>query len=562
MTILFPNMKLPTPWLALALAAGAQAADLSLPFNEEFDDNRHNWSGLGEHDVYASKIEGGKLTYENLSPEALTWRLPVIPLRFPVSGNYEVRARIRLVSSPSARVYGLTLGEDPVKNERSDFVLSDHGTFLVQRIREAGKYDLFAPWTKTPAVKPGEFNEVTVQRVEGRTFYSINGQPVLATSEAILPGNRFGFIVPGGSTLEADFLRLRVLDDKEGGPALRAKLEAAVMDYRIASGPPRTDLIETFDNNARGWRGVTTGDAWSGVLADGVVRCDNKTAATHLLALAHPVNYLGDYDLSLRVRITSTDPLHYVGLVWARSTSTLEGRIFSLSNSATYQLWGHKEDGKADVLLPWRKSSAIKPAEFNTLRVRKLGSMTYFFINNQILADFALGEIDGGFIGLYVGGNAKAEIDEFRVIYPQLNAADRSAEYHSHVVALQTAHRTAALGGRYSVLVAQEAQAAAAGVAIAAAAATVEMPKMSTDRLSAADFREERKMRDRFMLKKVGSVWASLKKPWKISDDSYRFYYFYKRIGKTDFYYEFWATGSGKLVDRDISQIHIVDNPR
>lgn len=557
MTIFFPNMKIPTPWLALVLAAGAPAADLSLPFNEDFDDNRHNWSGLGEHDAYACKIEGGKLTYENLSPEALAWRLPVIPLRFPVSGNYEVRARIRLVSSPSTRVYGLTLGEDPVKNERSDFVLSDHGTFLVQRIREAGKYDLFAPWTKTSAVKPGEFNELTVQRVEGRTFYSVNGQPVLATSEAILPGNRFGFIVPGGSTLEADFLRLRVLDDKEGGPALRAKLEAAVMDYRIASGPPRTDMIETFDNNARGWRGVTTGDAWSGVLVDGVVRCDNKTAATHLLALAHPVNYLGDHDLSMRVRITSTDPMHYVGLVWARSTSTLEGRIFSLSNSATYQLWGHKEDGSLNVALPWRKTSAIKPGEYNSLRVRKLGRTTYVFINNQILADFALGEIDGGFIGLYVGANAKVDIDEFRVTYPQLTAAERESEEKANAVALETAHRTAALGGRYSVLVAREKAVAAQAAADAA------LPKVSTDRLSDADFREERKMRDRFMLKKVGSVWASLKKPWKISDDSYRFYYFYKRIGKTDFYYEFWATDDRKkLVDRDITQVHIVDNPR
>ncbi|MBL9208877.1 MAG: hypothetical protein JNL92_00315, partial [Opitutaceae bacterium] len=123
--------------------------------------------------------------------------------------------------------------------------------------------------------------------------------------------------------------------------------------------------------------------------------------------------------------------------------------------------------------------------------------------------------------------------------------------------ALETAHRTAALGGRYSVLEARE-KAAAAQVA-----ADATLPKVSTDRLSDADFREERKMRDRFMLKKVGSVWASLKKPWKISDDSYRFYYFYKRIGKTDFYYEFWATDDRKkLVDRDITQVHIVDNPR
>lgn len=561
MTILSPNMKIPTPWLALALAAGAPAADLSPPFNEDFDDNRHNWSGLGEHDAYASKIEGGKLTYENLSPEALVWRLQTIPLRFPVSGSYEVRARIRLVSSPSARVYGLTLGEDPVKNERSDFVLSDHGTFLVQRIRAAGKYDLFAPWTKTPAIKPGGFNEVTVQRVEGRTFYSINGQPVLATSEAILPGNRFGFIVPGGSTLEADFLRLRVLDDKEGGPALRAKLEAAVTDYRIASGPPRTDLIETFDNNARGWRGIVVGDTWSGVIADGLVRCDNKTAATHLLALAHPVNYLGDYDLSTRVRITSTDSKHYVGLVWARSTSTLEGRIFSFSNSATYQLWGHKADGSPNVALPWRKTSAIKVAEFNALRVRKRGGTTCVFINDQILADFALGEIDGGYIGLYVGENAKADIDEFRVTYPQLTAAEREAEVKASAVALETAHRAVALGGRYSVLAAREEQVAAAKKVTDKGAQ--QGPKVSTDRLSDADYREERKMRDRFMLKKVGSVWASLKKPWKISEDSYRFYYFYKRIGKTDFYYEFWTTDDRKkLVDRDITQIHIVDNPR
>lgn len=552
MTILYVNMKIPTPWLALVLTAGAAAADLPLPFNEEFDDNRHNWPALGEHDTHSARIEGGKLIYENLSLEASSWRLSTIPLGFRPHDDYEVRARLRLVSGPTARVYGLTMGEDSATATRGDFVLSDQGNFLAQHIRAGGKFDLLVPWTKTAALKPGEFNDLTIQRLAGRTFYSINGQPVAATSEAVLPGNRFGAIIPAGSVVEVDYLRVRALDAKEGGAPLRAKLEAAVMAHRIASGPQRTDLIETFDNNARGWRGIMASDTWSGVLADGVVRCENKTAETHLLALAHPVNYLTDYDLSLRARITSTDPTHYIGLVWARSTSTFAGRILSFSNSATYQLWGHKEDGKPDVALPWRKSSAIKPAEFNTLRVRKLGGTTYVFINNQILADFALGEIDGGFIGLYVGGNAKAEIDDFRLTYPQLTAADRDAEIKSHVVALETAHRTAALGGRYSVLVAQEAR----------AAADAQLPTVSNDRLSAADFREERKMRERFMLKKVGAVWASLKKPWKISDDSYRFYYFYKRIGKTDFYYEFWAGGDGKLVDRDISQIHIVDNPR
>ncbi|MBL9210976.1 MAG: hypothetical protein JNL92_10950, partial [Opitutaceae bacterium] len=473
-------MKIPTPWLALALAAGATAADLPLPFNEEFDDNRHNWPALGEHDTHAARIEGGKLIYENLSLEASSWRLSTIPLGFRPHDDYEIRARLRLVSGPTARVYGLTMGEDTATATRGDFVLSDQGTFLAQHIRAGGKFDLLVPWTKTAALKPGEFNELTIQRLAGRTFYSINGQPVAATSEAVLPGNRFGPIIPAGSVVEVDYLRVRALDAKEGGPALRAKLEAAVMEHRIASGPPRTDMIETFDNNARGWRGITTGDTWSGVLADGVVRCENKSAGNQLLALEHPVNYLADYDLRVRVRFTSTAIEHYVGLAWARSTTTVVGRIFSISIHGTYQVWGHNADGSMNVAVGWRKTSTIKPAEFNTLRVRKLGNMTYVFINNQILADVTLGELDGGFIGLHVGPHAKAEIDEFRVTYPQLTAEERSAEYRSHAVALETAHRTAALGGRYSVLEARE-KAAAAQVA-----ADATLPKVSTDRLSDA----------------------------------------------------------------------------
>jgi hypothetical protein len=561
MTNLTVNMKIPTPWLALALAAGATAADLPLPFNEEFDDNRHNWPALGEHDTHSARIEGGKLIYENLSLEASSWRLPTIPLVFRRHDDYEVRARLRLVSGPTARVYGLTMGEDSATATRGDFVLSDQGSFLAQHIRAGGKFDVWVPWTKTAALKPGEFNDLTIQRLAGRTFYSINGQPVAATSEAVLPGNRFGPIIPAGSIVEVDYLRVRPLDAKEGGAALRAKLEAAVMEHRIASGPPRTDLIETFDDNKRVWRGIMTSDTWSGVLADGVVRCENKSAGNQLLALEHPVNYLADYDLSLRVRITSTASDHYVGLAWARSTTTVVGRIFSISVHGTYQVWGHNSDGSMNVAAGWRKTSTIKPAEFNTLRVRKLGGTTYVFINDQILADLTLDEHEGGFIGLHVGPHAKAEIDEFRVTYPQLTAADREAEMKSHAVALENAHRTQAIGGRYSVLAAREAQ--VAGAKKAADEWAQKGPKVSTDQLSAADFREERKMRDRFMLKKVGSVWASLKKPWKISDDSYRFYYFYKRIGKTDFYYEFWSTDeSKKLVDRDITQIHIVDNPR
>ena len=525
------------------------------PFNEEFDDNKAQWLSNDKGDTWVEKIEGGKFHFENLSAHANSANWRTRPVELPPGNDFEIALRIVMSDGPPDGEAGIIWDYDPGlgTGKRRHFHVSRDGSYRIYHFNGTA-FVGYAVVAKNPKIKLTGENELIIRVIGARAFFLVNGSAIDAIDLDPARGKFIGIVISSGVSVEADHFHVRTLDTAADARVAEArKLEAEARASLIAAGPPLNDFVETFDDNSRNWPYLTEGDGWKARIAGGTLEWENRTKeGKQNTIITQPVNLAADYEIGFRARdLNGGKSLISVSWGFAVGASSLE---FGFT-SAGYYVFSFFNAGVSTNAVPWTQTTLVKPADFNVLKVRKLGRTLFLFINDQVVADAPAFTATGNLLGLGTAYGTTAAFDEVRISYPKLTEQQATAEAGKYLAALKAGHGKPGLG-----IVSSEAR----KEEIRTAQSKKEMQQLEDQRwkLTDADDKQLDKVRRQFSQKKMIALFAAWGRPAKITMEGGAVYYNYKLVGRTQYYYWFQISKTGnKQEDWSISNIVFTDNP-
>lgn len=177
---------------------------------------------------------------------------------------------------------------------------------------------------------------------------------------------------------------------------------------------------DDFTSDTRRWTtGPFDGERASGrqSIAGGVYLWDvNSKSGVHLRGDVEKTGPVGDFYISVEARLADGPSDADYGLVLRRVDSSFY--YFSVAASGDYYSFSVLQNGTWTTLIEWTKTGALSTSEPNRLTVIGEGARFYFFINNELIAEYEDSRLPSGEIGLGIelnnrGDNGVFEFDNF-----------------------------------------------------------------------------------------------------------------------------------------------------
>ena len=181
--------------------------------------------------------------------------------------------------------------------------------------------------------------------------------------------------------------------------------------YGIPAGEKHIAFIDQFEDNRHNW------DMKSSMLRayikDSDFYCETFSAQSDVRKHAVQLNQNGNYELELRLRYVRGSQKSATGLVFGRDARGNE-YTFTFTPEGRYRITRSAE-GRVEELLGWQSYRGINKYSYNTLSVRKLDGVWYFFINREYATRMTARQLFGNDFGFLVGGNMAVEVDYLKI---------------------------------------------------------------------------------------------------------------------------------------------------
>ncbi|MER3328780.1 MAG: hypothetical protein RIF34_04310, partial [Candidatus Kapaibacterium sp.] len=152
-------------------------------------------------------IDEGIYTFSYNSGNNTKFSIELLDIEDLAKSNYTIEMKIKYEDGDEEMPFGMVLNSN---NDADDFYLfsiSDNGFFRIQSYYNDEYHDQKA-WTKSDAVKEGDWNILRVERINYIARYYINGVNVFNDEYFIPNGYWCGFfLTTEGQEIEADYLK-------------------------------------------------------------------------------------------------------------------------------------------------------------------------------------------------------------------------------------------------------------------------------------------------------------------------------------------------------------------
>ena len=175
-------------------------------FEEYFLNNKNNWS---KGDGITSKGFMGSYTYYWQSLESKTKSTSKF-ISIDTSKDFELEAKIRCLSAGKNTILQSFIFGG-VGNKRYYFGFNTEGSFRISKY-DGSKYVAIKDWAESSAIKPNNYNLLTVRKIENTMYFFINEKLVHQCKSLKFYGNKFGFEAASNSKLEIDDLMMSYIE--------------------------------------------------------------------------------------------------------------------------------------------------------------------------------------------------------------------------------------------------------------------------------------------------------------------------------------------------------------
>lgn len=162
---------------------------------------------LEGRDDKEGEIEDGIYTYRYNSGNNTKFSIELLDVEDLSTSNYTIETKIRYEDGEEDMPYGLVLNSNSDADDFYLFSISDNGFFRIQSYYNDEYHDQKS-WTRTDAVKVGDWNVLRVERINYIARYYINGVNVYNDEYFIPNGYWCGFfLTTEDQEIDADYLK-------------------------------------------------------------------------------------------------------------------------------------------------------------------------------------------------------------------------------------------------------------------------------------------------------------------------------------------------------------------
>ena len=205
----------------------------TIVFQDNFDDNRQNWD-LKTLLTANQTIENGTFRFEALSPQH--GEVSVRNIYLLQQKNYEIETKVRLEKGDSEDGNGLVWGS-AINYEKFTFGIRRDGYSINQNATSVCER---IPWMPSELVNIGDYNLLTVRKVNGMCYFFLNRHLVHSMPFNYFLVNNIGFMVAANSIVSADYLKIAYLPDNP---------DAALVPPLVTKAPANSALQIVPKNN-------------------------------------------------------------------------------------------------------------------------------------------------------------------------------------------------------------------------------------------------------------------------------------------------------------------------
>ncbi len=178
-------------------------AQYDIYFYEDFNSNKRNWSIKNTADVQTFIKDGYyQIEHKRTSASYNFWR------EFNIANDKEfyIETKIKHLNGVKDWGYGIVWGAASWKNSYN-FLIAETGYYSIGKYKN-GSWTELKKWTKSTAIKQGEYNKLAIRYKFNKLDFYINGQKVASLNYLAFYGNYIGFILYHNMTVSVDYLKV------------------------------------------------------------------------------------------------------------------------------------------------------------------------------------------------------------------------------------------------------------------------------------------------------------------------------------------------------------------
>ncbi len=167
---------------------------------------------------------------------------------------------------------------------------------------------------------------------------------------------------------------------------------------------------EDFNNPISVW---TKNDKTAHITSGLLYLQSGKRETLHWYATQIFIDYRKNFTIQTKIKQINGAKNQGYGLTWG-SLGWQNSYFFLISSSGYYTI-GAYINGKVKNIKSWTKNTAIKPYDFNILKIEKKGNRYIFYINNESVYTCRFNNFYGQFQGFMLQRNIKVAIDYLHI---------------------------------------------------------------------------------------------------------------------------------------------------
>ncbi|TVZ57183.1 hypothetical protein OD91_2491 [Lutibacter sp. Hel_I_33_5] len=377
---------------------------------ENFKDNSNSWELFNDKD-YSSEIKDNKLYFNNKT-DSDKWAY--LNTDINLKKDFIIETSVKKISGKDELLTLFFNKSDDDKNF-NDFGISDDGYWKFKQLKNEN-YIEKTGWSKIDFIKTGEFNTLTIQKIDNKVFFLINNTPVLVKSNMDLSFKQVGLSICQHSEvvfkyLKIGYLKMSKSDKKQYAKDLYQKITALkkVEKNVIIENTPTKELYTSFNDNEFNFTLGKTKD-YTFEIANSALEIVNTSKYDYQTWSDIKLNPSHDFDVSTSLKRVSGTVNKGISLLIKDKEDLIQ---FAYAHNG-YWFSKVEKNEKVTNHSEWQKTSLIKENENNSLRIKKIENNVYFILNNKVVNKL-IKEDFGNTIYIKVPDSIKVSVDDLKI---------------------------------------------------------------------------------------------------------------------------------------------------
>ena len=349
------------------------------------------------------------------------------------SQDYQIEVEMKYVQGPDNNANALLFGKATEKSASGftshyRFGFSGNGKITIDNYNaDTRKFTDLLGWTACEALRPGDFNKLTVRKSGKKLYFFVNEVLVHTWDQVPFYGNNLGVMSHAGVEIhirnyKAGYLTKKKNEQLVALPTYDEGIDPQAITY---GGYQSGEVLfsESFENNVNDWYEGSS-DSRYFKIENGYYVIQSFKSGTYAASKFNTkgkftIDQSRDFQIEARMKFVSGEDNNSNSLNWGQEADGWSNFRFGFSGDGSYKIFSYNKSATNQWTnyQPWTNSIALNRSDYNKLTIRKVSDRYYFFINEQLVTSTPFLPFFGQVLSVQSNQNTTIRVDDISVSY-------------------------------------------------------------------------------------------------------------------------------------------------